>query len=157
VESEAGKLVANLESGLDISSASEGRITYKAPADARNTGLPDNSVDFVFSNSVLEHVPPTDILAIMKESKRIIRPGKFMFHSVNCGDHYAYVDKKVSQLHYLRYSEAAWKFWNNDFQYQNRLRAVEIVKMAEGLGFETVINTAKASDTRMNQLSQIKV
>lgn len=157
IKTEADLLVSRLESGMDITWATDERISYKAPADARNTGLADNSIDFVFSNSVLEHVPPRDISAIMKESLRIVKPGRYMFHSVNCGDHYAYVDRKVNQLHYLRYSDAAWRLWNNDFQYQNRLRAVEIVKMAEELGFQTVINTAKASDLKLKQLSQIKV
>jgi hypothetical protein len=33
------------------------RIDYRAPADAAQTGLADGSIDFVFSNTMLQHVP----------------------------------------------------------------------------------------------------
>ena len=38
------------------------RIHYHAPADATRTPLGSGSVDVVFSNSVLEHVPPDGLL-----------------------------------------------------------------------------------------------
>ena len=41
------------------------RIDYHAPADAAVSGLADRSVDVVFSNSVLEHVPGPDIAHMM--------------------------------------------------------------------------------------------
>ena len=48
------------------------RIDYRAPADVCASGLPDSSVDVVFSNSVIEHVHSCDIARMMKESRRIL-------------------------------------------------------------------------------------
>lgn len=139
----------------DLVAASQGGIQYHAPADASQTGLPDGSVDLVFSNSVLEHVTPEVIEPIYREAHRLLAADGLMFHSVNCGDHYAYVDGNINQLHYLRYSDAQWHFWNNDFLYQNRLRAHHFVEVANACDFEILLNTASASPLRMEQLGRI--
>ena len=44
-------------------------LSYRAPADATRTGLPDASVALVISNSVLEHVPAGVLVALMRESE----------------------------------------------------------------------------------------
>jgi hypothetical protein len=41
-------------------------IEYRAPCDARATGLPVGSVDFVTSTNTLEHIPADDILTILR-------------------------------------------------------------------------------------------
>lgn len=143
--------------GEDVQSASKGVIVYRAPADATDTDLPDDSVDVVFSNSVLEHVPPEVITGMYRESQRILAPGGVMFHSVNCGDHYAYVDRDIHQLHYLRYSDAEWERWNNAFLYQNRLRAHHFVDDARALGFEIVLDTSTTRPERLQQLAATPV
>ena len=151
------RLLATLDDRLDIGAATGGVIDYRAPADARDTGLPAASLDCVFSNSVLEHVPAAAIAAMYRESKRILRPGGLMFHSVNCGDHYARFDRSISQLHYLRYSDTAWWLWQNEFLYQNRLRAIEFVKMATDAGFDIALNTAAPSAQRLRELGDLPV
>jgi hypothetical protein len=47
----------------------------------------------MFSNSVMEHVP-----------RDAIRTG-ISIHSVNCGDHYAYFDRSITAINYLRFSD----------------------------------------------------
>jgi hypothetical protein len=92
-----------------------------------------------------------------REAMRILAPGAIMFHSVNCGDHYAYVDRTIHQLHYLRYSDREWRRWDNAFLYQNRLRAHEFVERAQAAGFEIVLNTARATEQRLRQLAETPV
>ncbi|HEX5431349.1 MAG TPA: class I SAM-dependent methyltransferase [Bryobacteraceae bacterium] len=113
-------------------------FSYYAPADARNTGLSARSVDIAFSNSVLEHVPSSVIADLMREIRRILRPNGFAMHGANCGDHYAYFDKSITMVNYLTFSQRRWKLWNNDLLYQNRLRARDLVRLAEGAGLKTV-------------------
>jgi hypothetical protein len=84
-------------------------------------------------------------------------PGALMFHSVNCGDHYAYVDRNLHQLHYLQYSDRAWAFWNNAFLYQNRLRAHRFVDDASAAGFEIVLDTATAREENLKRLQAMRV
>jgi len=146
-----------LRGGASIGEATDGLIDYRAPADASRTELPASSVDVLFSNSVLEHVPREVIDACFREAMRILRPGGVVFHSVNCGDHYAYVDRSIDQLHYLQYSEAAWKKWNNAFLYQNRLRAIDLTTMAKYHGFAIEIDTSRPNPDRLRQLDAIRV
>lgn len=143
--------------GDDLSAASAGAIGYHAPRDATRSGLADASVDVVFSNSVLEHVPPDVLGPLYRESMRVLRPGGVMFHSVNCGDHYAYVDRTVHQLNYLRYSDRRWRFWNNAFLYQNRLRAHAFVDAAREAGFDIALDTSNTRPERLAQLQAMPV
>ena len=157
VEARYRTLAAAVETGADLGEASGGTIRYSAPADATSTSLADGEVDVVFSNSVLEHVPPDAITAMYRESMRVLRPGGVMFHSVNCGDHYAYVDRRVNQLNYLRYSDRAWRFWNNAFLYQNRLRAHVFVDAAREAGFAIELDTSNTRPERLQQLRDMRV
>ncbi len=151
------RLQTALQDSQDLTEISEGVIHYAAPADATRTALADGEVDVVFSNSVLEHVPPDAITAMYRESMRILSPGGIMFHSVNCGDHYAYVDRKIHQLNYLRYSDRQWKFWDNAFLYQNRMRAHEFVERAAAMGYAIELDTSTARAQRLEQLAAMKV
>lgn len=148
---------AALGQTFDLRQVSADTIRYHAPADAASTGLADGCIDVAFSNSVLEHVPPGVLDPLFRESMRVLRPGGVMFHSVNCGDHYAYVDRRIHQLHYLRYSDRAWSLWDNGFLYQNRLRAHEFVDAARRNGFEIVLDTSHARPERLEQLGRMHV
>ncbi|MEO8846563.1 MAG: methyltransferase domain-containing protein [Kofleriaceae bacterium] len=150
-------LVEALRAGKSVEDATKGVVQYKAPADASKTGLPAASVDVVFSNSVLEHVPGPIIEDCFAEAQRILSPGGIVFHSVNCGDHYAYIDKAIDQLHYLQYSEAAWKKWNNNFLYQNRLRAVDFTDMAKRARFAIEIDTSNARPERLAVIDRMPI
>ena len=114
-------------------------IDYRAPADATKTPLPPDSVDVIFSNSVLEHVPPEVIAGMMRESRRVLREGGYTIHCVNCGDHYAYFDRKISPINYLAYPKDRWRFWDNELLYQNRLRPQDFRELAERENLEVVL------------------
>src|SRR5258706_6303854 len=61
-------LVEAFQRGANVSVATGGCVDYRAPSDASKTGLASNSVDVVFSNSVLEHVPGNVIEACLSEA-----------------------------------------------------------------------------------------
>lgn len=151
------QLSTAVRAGASLEEATNGVVAYHAPADAAATGLPAASVDVVFSNSVLEHVPGPVIERCFVEARRILRPGGVVFHSVNCGDHYAYIDRNVHQLNYLQFSDAAWKKWNNKFLYQNRLRAIDLVDIARAAGFSIELDSSRPHPTRLRQLDGIRV
>jgi hypothetical protein len=151
------RLLAALERSPDLEAATAGGIAYRAPADAAASGLAPGEVDCIFSNSVLEHVPPAVIDSIYAEAMRILAPGAVMFHSVNCGDHYAYVDRRIHQLNYLRYPDREWAFWDNAFLYQNRMRAHEFVERAKASGFEILLDTARPTERRLAELAATPV
>src|SRR5689334_6900221 len=74
------ELAAAIRRGATLEEATGGVVRYRAPGDASATGLPAGSIDVVFSNSVLEHVPGPVIAACMREARRILRPGGIVFH-----------------------------------------------------------------------------
>lgn len=152
-----GALVTALRGGATVEDATGGAVAYRAPSDAAATALPAGELDVVFSNSVLEHVPGPVIELCFVEARRILRSGGVVFHSVNCGDHYAYTDRTIHQLNYLQFSDADWERWNNDFLYQNRLRSIDLVAMARTAGFAIEVDTSRPHPIRLQQLDQIKV
>lgn len=132
-------------------------IVYRAPANATATGLEDRSVALVFSNSVLEHVPPTVLGALMHEARRVLGPGGLALHSVNCGDHYAYFDSSITAIHYLRYSDEEWRRWNNDLLYQNRLRPVDFIDAARAAKLEVVLDRQQPQQRLLDRIDRLPI
>jgi len=130
------ELIANQPNLAEI--LRSGSIEYRAPEEAGNVGLEPNSIDMIYSNSVLEHVTREALGEIMRESLRILKPGGIVMHNVACNDHYAHFDKSISYVNYLKYSETAWQLWNNSLQFQNRLRASEFLQSAQDAGLEII-------------------
>lgn len=145
--------LAGAGAGADILAAAG--IEYHAPADATLTGLPDASVALVFSNSVLEHVTPEVLAPMMRESRRVLQPDGLSLHSVNCGDHYAYFDRTITQVHYLRFSDRQWRKWNNDLLYQNRLRPVDFIDAARAAGMDVLLDLHVPRPELMARFEQI--
>src|ERR1043166_4489457 len=50
-------------------------ITYLAPRDARATGLETDTIDFVTSTDVCEHIPENHLAEIFRDCRRLLRPG----------------------------------------------------------------------------------
>ena len=114
-------------------------IRYLAPCDARETGLPDKSVDFVSSTDTCEHIPGDDLGLIFRESRRLLRPGGAFSCRIDLQDHYAYFDRSLSKYNFLRYSDRTWRLVNSPLHYQNRLRSPEYLQLVLRAGFELVV------------------
>ncbi len=97
-------------------------IRYLAPADAASLPLPNASIDFHTSYTVLEHIPPGAIERIMKEGNRVVRPGGAFAHLIDYSDHFWHSHREIGPFHFLRYSDAHWKrIAGNRFMFMNRL------------------------------------
>ncbi len=132
-------------------------ISYVAPCNAGATQWPAGSMDLITSNNVFEHVPAPGLLALFGEAKRLLRPGGSVLHCVNCGDHYAYADKAISQVNYFRFSEQEWKRWNNSIQYQNRLRPIDFIEMAENRGLRISSAEYNAHPEHLSELQRMEI
>ena len=97
-------------------------IRYVAPADVRATGLAPGSVDYFYSMSCLEHIPPDDIHQILAELRRVASPDALFGFGIGYYDHYATADKSISKCNFYRYSDRQWKRWNPPRHYHNRMR-----------------------------------
>lgn len=112
------------------------RIEYRAPADARTTGLPAGSIDCAVSVETLEHIPKNDIVAILKELRRIMRPDGLVLMQIDYSDHFKGFDPSISSFNFLTYSEEQWAPFQSRFQYVNRLRHSEYLQLFREAGFE---------------------
>jgi SAM-dependent methyltransferase len=97
------------------------------------TGLPDASVDYVLSISVLEHL--RDPEAVLAESARILRPGGWMINLVDMRDHFFRFPFEM-----LKYSPQAWRMLTTaagGSGFLNRWRLGDWLVALERHGFET--------------------
>jgi predicted SAM-dependent methyltransferase len=114
------------------------RINYQAPVDARYVSYSDNSIDFIYTNSVNQNIPQYILIDIVKECHRILKPDGIISFRQSYGDQWSYIDKSISRYNYLRYSEKQWKKYCPPLQYQNRLRHKDYLKIYHDAGFEVI-------------------
>lgn len=131
------------------------RTEYQSPGDASRTGLESQSVDFIISSNVLEHIPAPVLKAITEEAFRILKPGGLYVHRFNPGDHYANDDNSVSTANFLQYSSTAWKKYGEGLAYHNRLRCSEFSKIFREAGFVSLLEK-KRVDPQARQVLENK-
>jgi SAM-dependent methyltransferase len=133
-------------------------IRYVAPCDARDTGMPASSVDMISSTYTLEHIPASDIAAILRESARLLRPGGLVSCAIDMKDHYSYFDDRLSPYHFLSVPDRAWRFVNSDLHYQNRLRLPDYHRLFAAAGLTTIAEDVKQpTDFERRQLDGIEL
>jgi hypothetical protein len=94
--------------------------------------LPSGSIDFIFSNSVLQAVRRDEFVDTLGELRRLIHPEGCSVHSIDLRD------MMSLSLHHLRFSDRVWESeWiRNSGFYTNRLRLAEIVALAQKVGLD---------------------
>jgi hypothetical protein len=114
----------------DVLDACNARYETQGLASLRK--LPDACFDFIFSNSVLQHVRRDEIAETLRELRRVVHARGATIHSVD------FRDTMGQSLHHLRFSERTWE--SNWFRsagfYTNRLRLSQLMQMASDTGFE---------------------
>jgi hypothetical protein len=126
---------------------------YHAPTDTAATGLAAESVDIVFSNTVLEHVPPDQIRRLIEEARRILRPGGCMLHQIDPSDHFSHGDPSISAVNFLQFSQKEFDGYNTIFLYQNRLRAPDYRRLLLEHCFEIVCWQTQLNEKALGYLS----
>lgn len=102
------------------------------------TECKDRSVNVVFSRFVFEHVTPKDIIDIHKNFKINLEKGTYIIHFISPSDHRAYSDKSLALQDFLKYSKKEWDKIQTRFDYHNRLRFSEFVKIFNDLNVAIV-------------------
>jgi SAM-dependent methyltransferase len=109
-------------------------IEFTLSTGTRMAQVQSETIDVIYSNNVMEHVPLAQMLPLFMEFKRTLRPGGVAIHAIACNDHYAHFDDGITQLNYLRYADRQWQRWNNRLQFQNRLRPCDFVNVTAAAG-----------------------
>lgn len=90
--------------------------------DARRLPASAHTFDLICSNNTFEHIYPEVLSEILKEFKRVLKPGGLMSHFIDLSDHFAHFDNSITIYNFLRFSEKQWSRIDNIIQPQNRWR-----------------------------------
>ncbi|NLE05513.1 MAG: class I SAM-dependent methyltransferase [Crenarchaeota archaeon] len=94
--------------------------------------ITNNTIDFVFSEAVLEHIRKIEFEPTMQELYRIMKPSGKASHAIDFMDHLG------GSLNNLRFSENVWEsnFMTSSGFYTNRIRVDEMLNVLKDSGFE---------------------
>ena len=94
--------------------------------------IPDETIDFFWSQVVLEHVPLKEFPKFLKELRRVVSPDAIGVHSIDFRDHLS------GGLNNLRFSEQTWEsdFFRNSGFYTNRIRPNQMINLFKEAGFK---------------------
>jgi hypothetical protein len=123
--------------------------------DARRLDLPDRSVDFIFSESVLMHMPMHLITAVLSECRRVISEDGMMIHSIGLSDLYSRFDPRITEFNMYRFSGAVWRIVNSPLEYQNRLRVSDYRLLHQRAGFE--IRREESAKGNVSRLRRVRL
>lgn len=93
--------------------------------------IPDQSIDFICSHAVLEHVRAHEFDDVMAEFHRILKPNGVCSHTIDLKDHFE------ESLNNLRLSDKIWEseFFAKSGFYTNRIRHDQMIEAFEKAGF----------------------
>lgn len=127
-----GLPVPDLHEGMSVAQILDlCQATYLTAGLASLRNIPAQSIDFAFSNAVLEHVRAAEFAPTMLELRRVMHPDGCQSHSIDLKDHLQ------ASLNNLRFSPEVWEgslFSNSGF-YTNRLRHAQIISLIGQAGF----------------------
>jgi SAM-dependent methyltransferase len=93
--------------------------------------IPTASVDYLFSNAVLEHIRLKEFPSLMEETRRILKPDGLCSHQIDFRDHLG------GALNNLRFSESRWEsdFMASSGFYTNRIPWPRMAQMIAAAGY----------------------
>jgi hypothetical protein len=105
--------------------------------------IPSASVDFMWSQAVLEHIRRREFAEFAAEMRRVIRDGGVSSHQIDLQDHLG------GALNNLRIPS---RWWEREWMarsgfYTNRLRMSELIGILESAGFVVDVLTTSRWDT----------
>lgn len=148
--------------GIPVSPERGGRfslpsgISYKPKSKITQIGVPNFSIDLIFSRFVLEHVPPDEILQLHRSAAQLLTPTGVIVHLISPSDHRAYSDESLSLWDFLRYSKREWDRIQTRFDYHNRLRMPEYLEIFADAGLEGRKVEFSACDKNSAQYSKFE-
>ena len=134
-------------------SLSELGIVYVAPGDARATNLPSNSIDIHCSTNTFEHIPREDLLSILIEARRVLKPDGIAVHYVDPTDHFAHADKTQSPVRFLHFDERMIEqYYRNRYTYQNLMFDDDYRALFDEAGLDIVDARFKIDERSLSAL-----
>jgi hypothetical protein len=133
-------------------------MEYRAPIDARRTGLPSECIGFASSTNTLEHIPEAELRPVLAETRRLLMPAGVLSCWIDLRDHYSYCDRSISAYNFLTVSDRRWRAVNSALHYQNRLRCSDYRRAFEDAGFAILLEQpVRPTDAELELLSGLRL
>jgi hypothetical protein len=114
---------------------------YIAPFDSEK--LPENSIDYVISRTVLEHISPEEMVSLFVSLRPKLSKNGLMVHLVDHSDHLEFNDKNISRINFLTWSKRKHEGINYLMRDgENRLRHHEYPALFKRAGFRVLSEQA---------------
>lgn len=115
------------------------RSQYMTEGLASLRSLPDNSIDYIFSQAVLEHVRRHEFLATLQEFRRILKPDGVCSHQIDLRDHLG------GALNNMRFATTTWEsnFFASSGFYTNRICFSHMMALFNQAGFKANVSGIK--------------
>jgi SAM-dependent methyltransferase len=113
----------------------ESGFEYRAPYDLDQAEDLAGSVDLISSHAVLEHVPRTKLLSLLRAMRRLLRPEGLTIHFIDHMDHWHHFDPGIGPLNFLKFPGWWWMVLNSPISHQNRLRSAQHLALVREAGF----------------------
>lgn len=109
--------------------------TYKNTGVSSLREIPSQSVDFIWSQAVLEHIRQAEFQETMQELRRIIRKTGVCSHRVDLRDHLG------GSLNNLRFPKYLWEsdFMANSGFYTNRIQYSQMINLFQQANFDVKV------------------
>jgi mannosyltransferase OCH1-like enzyme/SAM-dependent methyltransferase len=134
------------------------QIEYYAPGDAAKTHLNNNSINYHVSHTVYEHIPLNILQSILQEGNRIITDDGLFINHIDYSDHFSYVDKNISPINFLQYSDNEWeKYAGNRYMYMNRARHDEFIELFKSAGHDFIEIEPNINNIAFDMLENNKI
>jgi SAM-dependent methyltransferase len=154
IERELGIAQEFLEA-LDANACSDLRFRYMAPI--RWDAVSSESIDYVISRAVLEHVAHRLIPDLLASISRVLKPGGLMANIIDNSDHFQHQDKSIPRLNFLKFSAMTWSVICALTDRQNRLRHSDYQRMFSSSGFKIIYEERYVDQDALIALEELPV
>ena len=108
------------------------------------------------SNCVLNHIPLNILKPELKVLRKILKPDGYMHFLIGHDDHWTFHDLKMNKFQYYIYSDKYYKrFFETNFQFQNRLVKKELIDLFEECDLTIIKYFEHKNDISKNEINKI--
>jgi len=140
----------------DIRRLSDLPLRYLAPFAPAD--VTDGSVDLVVSRTVLEHIEPDPLVALLGALRPKLAAGGRMVHLVDHSDHLQHIDRGLSPVNFLSWDTGRHRLVNRLIgEGENRLRHHQYPPLFERAGLDLVFDQGAPHPATLASLRGLKL